>query len=88
MQDCPDRGLTTVQVEEIRRLHGDNYLTQKKRVGFFQQFLSNFGDPIIKVLLAALVINLLFLFKSHEWFESIGIAAAVLLATLVSTLSE
>lgn len=88
MTNCPEQGLSAKQVETSRQLYGDNTLTQKKSMGFFQQFLSNFGDPIIKVLLAALVINLLFLFKSHEWFETIGIALAVFLATIVSTISE
>ena len=81
-------GLTAKEVEKFRRLYGDNRLTKRKRDGFFKQFVGNFGDPIIKVLLAALLINVVFLFRGHDWYETIGIAVAVFLATLVSTVSE
>ena len=80
--------LTEEEVRDSRRLHGDNRLTRRPRTGFARQFLSNFGDPIIKILLSALAVNVIFLFRTADWFETVGIAAAILLATLVSTLSE
>lgn len=82
------RGLTEREVERSRAQHGSNALSQKKRKGFFQQFISNFGDPIIKILLAALAVNLIFLFRNFDWYETVGIAVAIFLATFVSTLSE
>ena len=82
------RGLTAAEVQRSREQHGGNQLTQKKRNGFFRQFLASFGDPIIKILLAALAINVIFLFRHFDWFESAGIAIAIFLATFVSTLSE
>lgn len=82
------RGLSEVQVRESRRQYGANVLTEKKRAGFARQLLESFGDPIIKILLAALALNVLLLFRSHSWFEAAGIAVAVFLATFVSTLSE
>lgn len=81
-------GLTHAEVEAARRLHGRNVLRQQKRVGFLRHFLSNLGDPVIKVLLLALGLNLLLLFRSHDWFETVGIAVSVFLATFISTLSE
>ncbi len=81
-------GLSRGDVERSRKQYGSNQLTQKKRRGFFRQFLASFGDPIIKTLLAALAVNLLFLFRNEGWFETAGIALAVFLATFVSTLSE
>lgn len=83
-----ETGLTDAEVEQSRRTHGANSFTQKKREGFFHQYLDSFGDPIIKILLAALAINIVFMFRTQNWFETVGIAVAVLLATLVSTLSE
>ena len=80
--------LTEEAVLDSRRLHGDNRLTHRPRVGLLRQFLSNFGDPIIKILLSALAVNVIFLFRTADWYETVGIAAAILLATLVSTLSE
>ena len=64
------RGLTEREVERSRAQHGSNALSQKKRKGFFQQFISNFGDPIIKILLAALAVNLIFLFRNFDWYET------------------
>lgn len=84
----PDMGLDSREVEESRSKYGSNQLTQKKRKGFFRQFLESFGDPIIKILLIALAINVIFLFRDADWFEAVGIAIAVFLATFVSTLSE
>lgn len=81
-------GLTEKQVTQSRKIHGENRLSQKKRKGFFQSFLASFGDPMIKILMIALAINIIFLFRESNWFETIGIAVAVLLATLVSTISE
>ncbi len=82
------QGLNEQEVIRSRQEHGSNRLTQKARRGFLKQFLDSFGDPIIKVLMAALAINLVFLFRGHDWYESVGIAVAVFLATFVSTLSE
>jgi calcium-translocating P-type ATPase len=43
---------------------------------------------MIKILLIALAVNIIFLFRDNNWFETLGIAAAILLATFVSTVSE
>lgn len=82
------KGLDAQAVERSRQKHGSNQLTQQKRKNFGSQFLSNFGDPIIKILLVALSLNVLLLFRQANWFETAGIALAVFLATFVSTLSE
>ena len=50
------------EVEVSRRMHGSNLLSVKRKKSFFRQFLENLGDPVIRILLGALVINLLFLF--------------------------
>ncbi len=81
-------GLTPEQVLASRAKHGENHLKQVKRRGLFSRFLENFGDPIIKILLVALAVNLIFAIQNAGWFETVGIAIAVLLATLVSTISE
>lgn len=82
------RGLTAAEAAAAREKYGSNELSGRRRNSFFRQFLSSFGDPIIKVLLAALAVNLLFMFHHFDWYESAGIAIAVFLATFVSTLSE
>ena len=87
MQDNKN-GLSRAQVEKSRQEHGANRLCEYKRKSFFKCFLSNLGDPIIKVLIGALFINVIFMFPNINWFESGGILASVIIATLVSTVSE
>ena len=81
-------GLSEHEVLLSRQQYGSNRLHRGKRRGFFARYLDSFGDPIIKVLLCALAINVVFLFRGQDWYESVGIAVAVFLATFVSTLSE
>ena len=82
------RGLTGKEVRQSRERYGENKIKKKKRKSLFMRFLESFGDPVIKILLVALLINAILLFRQSNWFESIGIAVAILLATIVSTLSE
>lgn len=83
------RGLTDEQVRASREQHGDNHLTEQASESFWEKLRGNFGDPMIKILCVALIINVIFAFLGQaEWYESVGIALAVLLATFVSTLSE
>lgn len=81
-------GLNASEVAASRKNNGSNSLTKGKKKGFFRQFLSNFGDPIIKILLLALGVNIVMMLRSADWFESVGIAVAIFIATFVSTLSE
>lgn len=81
-------GLSEREVAESRRKHGENRLSRQKKKPFLLQFLANLNDPVIRILLGAMAVNLLLLFRSADWMETAGIGGAVLLATLVSTLSE
>jgi len=81
-------GLNNEEVIESRKKYGTNELTKIKQKNFFKIFLESLGDPIIKILLIALCIKLLFIFSKYDWYETIGIAIAVMLASLVSTISE
>ena len=81
-------GLTEEEVVKSRERHGENSLKKVKQKGFFQKFLENLCDPIIKILLIALAIELIFTFRDCNYFEIGGIVAAILIATTVSTASE
>ena len=81
-------GLTDNEVEINRKKHGINELKKTKQDGFFKLLIGTLGDPIIKILLIALAIKTLFLFKSFDWYETIGIVIAILFASLISTISE
>ena len=84
------RPLTPTEAEASRKAFGSNILTVKRKKNFFRRFLSNLSDPVIRILLGALVLNLLFSLTGEgvDWCETGGIALAVLLASLISTLSE
>jgi len=88
MKDKLYKGLTTAQAAASAKQHGTNTLTKKIKDGFIKRYLASFGDPIIRILLVALGVNLLLMIRDANWYESAGIAVAVLLATLISTLSE
>ncbi len=81
-------GLSEEEVQNSRREHGANRLTKQAGKSFFRRFLSNLNDPVIRILLVALAVKLLMLFREENRLETFGIAAAVFLATLISTLSE
>ena len=80
-------GLTEAEVLLSRERYGQNTLTVKKGSSVFVKFLQNFTDPIIKILLCALVITII-LPGGNTILESAGIATAILVSTVVSTLSE
>ncbi len=81
-------GLLPKQVQKNRREFGDNTLTQKKRKTFLGQFIGAFSDPIIKILIIALILNVLITFKNANFYEPLGIAISLFLATFVQALSE
>lgn len=91
---CPDEityqktGNRSKDVPTLRRMYGANTFTKKPRKSFAVQYLSAFGDPIIKILLVALALNLIIAFHNADIYEPLGIAIALFLATFVSTLSE
>lgn len=87
MQDRK-RGLSAQEVEKSRQEHGANRLCEYKRKSFIRCFFSNLCDPIIKVLFLALFMNIVFMFPNINWFESGGILCSIVIATLVSTISE
>lgn len=82
-------GLDEQQVEQSRAESGSNAVTSQEVETFWDKLLSNFKDPIIIILLVALAVTLvLTIFGYSEWYESVGIALAVFVATFVATWSE
>lgn len=82
-------GLTSEQVQESLSKYGNNTLSQPPRETFWDKLLDNFKDPIIRILIFALLVNVVFVFMGHgDWIETAGIFLAIILATFVSTYSE
>lgn len=82
------RGLSFKEVEKSREKYGDNTLNKEKTKGFFRKFIENLNDPIIKVLIFAVVIQLILSLGNCNFLELGAIVAAILIATTVSTVSE
>ena len=82
------KGLTDEEVIESREKHGSNALIRIKGKGIVRRFFENLSDPIIRILIAALALEVAFTFGNCNLIEVFGILAAILIATTVSTLSE
>ena len=81
-------GNKTSEIEYLRKKYGSNKITKVKNNSFLKLLLESLGDPIIKILLIALAIKIIFLLENFDWFETIGILIAIFLATFISTISE
>ena len=81
-------GLSSKEVINRRNKYGSNILTSKNKNSFIKLVFESLSDPIIKILLIALAIKVIFLFKDSDIYETVGIFIAIFLATIISTLSE
>lgn len=83
------KGLTLHEVDDSRRQHGTNDLTQIPPDPLWRKILDGFKDPMIVILMVALVIQvILFLMGQAEWFEPVGIFVAIIIANGVAAVSE
>ena len=82
-------GLSAKEVEESRKEYGSNSLTQIPPEPLWKKILEGFKDPMIMILLVALVVQVvLFFLGQAEWFEPVGILIAILIANGVASISE
>ncbi|MBQ2786405.1 MAG: HAD-IC family P-type ATPase, partial [Bacteroidaceae bacterium] len=97
MSDKEYCGLTSDEVEERRAKYGANVLTPPEKTSLWVRFLEKFKDPIIIILLVALVLS--FAISCFHCFgpekqgfqaflEPIGILVAVLMATIIGFVFE
>lgn len=82
------KGLTKEEVLNNRKLYGSNKITEKKKTTILSLIIESLNDPIIKILLIALGIKILFFINDSDIYETIGIIIAIILATVISSLSE
>lgn len=81
-------GLTNKEVIQSRNKYGSNTLTKVKKRTLFSLILESLGDPIIKILIIVLAFKIVFLFKNNDWFETIGILIAIILASTIGSFAE
>lgn len=74
-------GLSESEVKKSREKYGENTLTPPPRTPLWKLFLEKFKDPIIQILLVAAALSLVIAIINNEYAETIGIFAAILLAT-------
>ena len=81
-------GLTKEEVIKNRDEYGSNALENIDKISFFKKLLESLGDPIIRILIIALGIKMVFLIKDFDWYETVGIVIAIFIASFISTISE
>lgn len=81
-------GLTDSEVLESRKKYGTNSIGEYKKNSFIKLIIESLADPIIRILLIALAVKTIFLFKNFDWYETIGILIAILTASFISSISE
>jgi Ca2+-transporting ATPase len=92
MQQHHYTGLSDTQVIESRNKYGENILTPPEKESLWKQYLGSFEDPIIRILLVALVLSIgvssFQVWKGLEswsvFLEPLGVLIAILLATGVA----
>ena len=77
------QGLTAEEVLQSRLEHGENVLTPPRRQSMWRLYLEKYQDPMVRILLVAALVSLALSFVRHDFMETIGIIAAIILATTV-----
>jgi len=81
-------GLTDEQVIKSRKINGDNSIGEYKKNSIIRLLINSLGDPIIRILLIALAVKTIVLFKNFDWYETLGIVIAIMAASFISSISE
>lgn len=78
-------GLTDKEVLKSREKEGANVIPDSEPATFWDEFKETFNDPMIRILLAIVVIMLVMFFLGHaEIYEPIGTVIAVLIVAFVT----
>ena len=77
------QGLTAAEVLQSRQEHGENVLTPPKQQSKWRLYLEKYEDPMVRILLVAALVSLALSFVKQDFVETLGIIAAIILATTV-----
>ena len=77
------QGLTAAEVLQSRLEHGENVLTPPKLQSKWRLYLEKYEDPMVRILLVAALVSLALSFVKQDFVETLGIIAAIILATTV-----
>jgi Ca2+-transporting ATPase len=81
-------GLTEKEVLDRRQKFGDNLLSPPKRISPWILYFEKFKDPVIRILIFAALLSLVISIIEDQYAETIGIIAAILLATGIGFIFE
>lgn len=83
------QGLSKPEVEASRIKYGSNSLTELPQEPLWKKILKGFQDPMIMILMVALVIQVcLYFMGQSEWYEPFGIFVAISIANGVAAVGE
>jgi Ca2+-transporting ATPase len=84
-----DAGLSSPMAEESRKEYGINVMTPPEREPLWKDYLKNFDDPIIRILIFAVILSaIVSFFSGSSLLDTAGIIIAILLATGISFYNE
>lgn len=79
-------GLTNEQVEVSRNTHGTNKIEKAKPKKFFIEWLENFKDPSLGMLVvSAVLMGAMAILGFTDWFDPAGILGTILIVTVIAT---
>lgn len=81
--DIKYKGLTAEEVARSRASYGENVLTPPRRQSMWRLYLEKYSDPMVRILLVAALVSLVLAFVKQDFIETLGIIAAIILATTV-----
>jgi Ca2+-transporting ATPase len=82
-------GLSSDMVVQSRNKFGKNELTPPKRIPVWRLYLEKYHDPIIRILLIAVLLSaVVALIEESSLIETAGIALAVILSTTIAFITE
>ena len=90
----PDKGLTAAEVEESRRVNGENQFTREKPKSILRRIWEAMCEPMLIILLVALAITIAVQIVSvctggeFDWIECVGIGVAVVISVAISGAME
>lgn len=76
------------EVQKSRSEHGTNVLTPPRRQSMWCLYIEKYQDPTVRILLIAALMSLILAIIKQDFIETIGIIAAIILATTVGFIFE
>lgn len=84
LQTSQKKGLLESKIQPLQEKYGKNKITEQKQQSVIVLFLSQFHQPLVYVLLIAVIITALI----EEWVDSIVILGVVLVNAIIGFFQE